>query len=51
MIAPVVKSVLTTPGGALTYGERRIPFDSSTEETWKSWQFWVREEPEIPPTF
>ena len=37
--------------GVLTYGERRIPFDPGTEETWKRWQFWVREEPETLPTF
>jgi len=37
--------------GVVTYGERRIPFDPRTEETWKKWQFWVREEPETPPTF
>lgn len=37
--------------GVVTYGERRIPFDPSTEETWGKWQFWVHEEPETLPTF
>jgi hypothetical protein len=36
---------------AETFGGRRIPFDPSTEETWRNWHFLVREEPATPPSF
>jgi len=35
---------------AETYGGRRVPFDSGTQERWGRWRFLVRAEPDTPPT-
>ena len=35
---------------AETYGGKRVPFDSDTQERWGRWRFLVREEPDTPPT-